>query len=534
MRRREFLRLLIIACLVAALLQGPISLLRVINPSRVWILLPLVGFIVALEAALTTRWFVGSAPRINRAAYRAAELLILLIAARLISWVWSGDLPGVADIRPYLVQPASVIDFTFVIYAALIFFAWERSISFTGIFADLAITPAEKQYFSSNPADRSDIRTGTIVLRNRGRLMQGYLRQWIIGGLVLAFFATITTFRLSELPAQGALNLPNLTRLGLRPELLAALLVYFLGGLWLASQARVDVLEARWLIDGSEVDKGIARSWQRASPLLLIVAAAIAAFLPIGSTFAISQIIQVLANFVLVIVGAIVAFVSLVLFLFASLLSGDAQEQPLPPLDLEASIPQIETSAATSDTAALITGSLFWVLFICVAVAAIIFFLRGRGIRIELRQIAGIWEQLTLWLKELWTEVSGKVQAASTTLANRLNVARANVADSSWTWPLIRIGKLSPREQIRFFYLATVRRGGRVGMERAGSDTPLEYASRLKSNLPESEEDIERLTNAFLKARYSEENVGKIEVDSAKDSWKRLTAALRRTSKGTT
>ena len=151
MRRREFLRLLIIACLVAALLQGPISLLRVINPSRVWILLPLVGFIVALEAALTTRWFVGSAPRINRAAYRAAELLILLIAARLITWVWSGDLPGVADIRPYLVQPASVIDFTFVIYAALIFFAWERSISFTGIFADLAITPAEKQYFSSNP-----------------------------------------------------------------------------------------------------------------------------------------------------------------------------------------------------------------------------------------------------------------------------------------------------------------------------------------------------------------------------------------------
>jgi hypothetical protein len=459
-----------------------------------------------------------------------AELIVLLVAVRLITWAWTGDIPALADLRTYLIQPASVIDFALLAYAVLIFFAWDRSTSFAGIFTDLALTPAEITYYSSKPAERSDIRSAVIVPRNRGQLMQGYLRQWMIGGLILAFFATLTTFRLSDLPAQGVLNLPNLSRLGLRPELLAALLVYFLGGLWLASQARVDVLKARWLIDGSQVDKGIARSWQRASPLLLLAAAAIAAFLPIGSTFAISRIVQVLANLVLVVVGAIVALASLILFLLASLLSSDAQEQPLPPLDLESSIPQYETNAVTGDTAALIAGSLFWVLFISAAVLATVFFLRGRGIRIEPGQAVRIWRQLAAWLKSLWTGVTGRLQTATITLANRLNTARENVSDAPWSWPLVRIGRLSPREQVRFYYLAAVRRATKGGIERASSETPLEYASHLQADLPEYEDDVEALTTAFLKARYSREPVDKRELAPIRKSWKRLRSALRRAS----
>lgn len=527
MRRRDFLRLFFIICLVVALLQGPITLLRVVNPSHAWTLLPFVVFVVALEAVLTTRWLFGSAPRVSRAAYRTAELLVLLIAARLITWALTGDFPRVDELRPYLIQPTLAVDFTFVIYALLIIVAWERSISFSGIFTDLALTPAEEDYFSSSRADRSDIRTGTIVPKNRGLLMRSYLRQWMIGGLVLAFLATITTFRLSELPAQEVLNLPNLTRLGLRPELLTALLFYFLGGLWLASQARMDILEARWLIDGSEVDREVARSWRRASPLLLFVAAAIAAFLPIGSTFAISRILQLLASLVFVIVGAIVAIVSYVLFLLSSLVSGEATEQPMPPLDLESSFPQYEASVVADDTAALVAGSLFWALFITAAVIAVIFFLRGRGTRIDLRQIVRIWERLAAWLSGLWTTVSASVQAASATLAGRLDVIRSDAAAPSWRWPLARIGRLSPREQVRFFYLATVRRAGESGIARTISDTPLEYASQLKDNLPEFEEDVEALTNAFLKARYSQAQVDKTEAASIRDSWKRLRKALQ-------
>jgi hypothetical protein len=529
MRRRDFPRLLLIICLVAALMQGPITLMRVVNPSGAWSLLPFVVFAVALEATLTTRWFIGTAPRVNRTAYRAAELLVLLVAARLVTWASIGNLPGVLELRSFIVQPTLAIDFTFFIYAILVFFAWERSVSFSEIFADLALTPAEEAYFTLRRADRSNVRTATIVPRNRGQLMQRYLRQWMIGGLILAFFATITTYRLSELPVQGVLNLPNLTRLGLRPELLAALLIYFLGGLWLASQARMDILEARWLIDGSEVDREIAQGWRRASPLLLFVAATIAAFLPIGSTFAISRIIQVLANIAFVIIGAIVAVVSFILFQLSRLIPGEAPQQPLPPLDLESSIPQFENSVATDDTAALIAGSLFWVLFVSTVALAAIFFLRGRGIRIELGRLARIWEQLASWFNGLWITVSGRVQAASTTFAKRLSVIRAKTPNSPWKWPLVRVGRLPPRAQIRFYYLAMVRRANEGGIARRVSDTPLEYASQLEGDLPESEEDVKSLTNAFLRARYSRERVDKTDITPARSAWKQLRKALRKT-----
>lgn len=528
MRRRDFFRLLMIVFLVSALVQGPVTLLRVINPSRAWSLLTPIAFVVALEATFTTRWLVTRSPRLNRAAYRAAELLVLIVATRLITWAWSGESPAVSDLRSYLIQPTLVLDLTFVIYAILVFFAWDRSIAFSGIFTDLALTPAEKRYFTSSAADRSDIRSGTIVPRNRGLLMQRYLRQWVIGGLILAFFGTLTTFRLSELPEQGVLDLPNLARLGLGPEILAALLVYFLGGLWLASQARADVLEARWLIDGSEVDPGIARRWRRASPLLLLAIATIAAFLPIGSTFGISRIIQLAINLALVAIGAIVAVASLVLFTLASLFSGDAQEEPLPPIDFEASIPQFETSAATNDTAALITGSLFWVFFLLVAMLATIFFLRDRGVKLGASHISRFMSRFVAWLKELWITTTAKAQMATGAIVQRLHEARPGSGEADWSWPLGRIGRLSPREQIRFFYLAAVRRAGEAGIERTRSETPLEYALQLKDDLPELEEDVDTLTNAFLKARYSRESVAGREVAPIRDSWKRLRKALRK------
>jgi hypothetical protein len=93
-------------------------------------------------------------------------------------------------------------------------------------------------------------------------------------------------------------------------------------------------------------------------------------------------------------------------------------------------------------------------------------------------------------------------------------------------WNFIRLNALSAREQIRYFYLSTVRRAGERGVPRDRSETPSEFAADLKENWPEAEGDIEALTDAFLHARYSRQEIE--DVSPVKQTWKRVKSSLRR------
>src|SRR5690606_7148976 len=118
------------------------------------------------------------------------------------------------------------------------------------------------------------------VDRERPYVFAELTRSWLAGGFLLALFAAMTSV---DIPAslEGEFTVRTIGRLGLRPEILFALLVYFLVGLWLISQARLSMVRARWLADGVASRPGVIASWHRASMLILLLVAVIAAFLPI-------------------------------------------------------------------------------------------------------------------------------------------------------------------------------------------------------------------------------------------------------------
>jgi hypothetical protein len=95
-------------------------------------------------------------------------------------------------------------------------------------------------------------------------------------------------------------------------------------------------------------------------------------------------------------------------------------------------------------------------------------------------------------------------------------------------WRFIRLGGLPPREQIRYFYLSTVRRAGERGVPRNSAETPLEFAEDLKDGWPEVEEEVEELTDAFLKARYSDAPVVSEDVPEVKETWKDVRRQIRK------
>ena len=92
----------------------------------------------------------------------------------------------------------------------------------------------------------------------------------------------------------------------------------------------------------------------------------------------------------------------------------------------------------------------------------------------------------------------------------------------------LRLNTLPPRDQIRYFYLATLKRAGQRGVVRSSHQTPNEYAAYLKDHWPDAEADIDHLTTAFLHAQYNPAPIEPERLPLHKAAWQRLKRLLRR------
>jgi hypothetical protein len=293
-------------------------------------------------------------------------------------------------------------------------------------------------------------------------------------------------------------------------------------------------MNAHWLIDGFAKEASLERGWQRSSLVLLLAIAFITAFLPIGSTLAISRILFTALNGLAYLASLIYSFFGALFAAVLVALTRNAEQQPPPqPLD----IPPLPTPApnippvAPNPVVTMLISSAFWALMIAIVIGSLLFFLRERGYRLDVKQVRSYWGTTKGWLRDLWARLTGHVRMAGNSLRVRLREASANQSAPGrppLSRPrLFRLGSLSPREQIRYYYLALVRRAGERGVRRTRNQTPLEYTQALTDEWPEAEGDLEEITTAFLEARYSRKPFGKGDVNPIRERWNRLKARLR-------
>jgi hypothetical protein len=176
----------------------------------------------------------------------------------------------------------------------------------------------------------------------------------------------------------------------------------------------------------------------------------------------------------------------------------------------------------------MLMGSLFWLAVVAVAVMAAVFFLRQRGL--ALNEVVGgrWWANLLNWWRAFWGRITGRVEELGQAVRARLRLGQPAAEEAAAPWRFVRLNALSPREQVRYFYLAMVRRAAERGVARRPQETPLEYVRDLKDEWPEAEVDVETLTDAFLEARYSRRPVAKTAVNPIKQTWQRVKSSLRR------
>lgn len=534
---RYVIRPLSLAILVLSLMVGIIALIRAVTLDERWSALTIFLLLVALEAIYTTNWLKHpDRLRLDHTAYRAAELLLIVLFARIVSGVvFNEGFPSGAQLQLYLANPLPFfMNTSFIVTLLLALITWRMAVVLSKIFGHLEVSEFELRYYSRPLAQRKALSDDQPIQTGRGQLVRAFGQYWVWGGMLLA-----VTVGLSSIEIQSYDFLKNplaVDRLGLQPALLIIMLLYFGIGFWLLSQAKLMEMNARWLVNNITKDEQLERSWQRSSLLILVLVGLIAAFLPIGPTLAIGRILNALIFALLFIINFLVFLISLPIALLFALLANRsiAEVAPMPPLAPQALADNVPPGLSSlGETVAMVLSSAFWSIFAVAVVLALLFFLRERKNLSQEKSVVALWQRFVAWLEEFWWRFRMRVNAVRLQFPVHLTKEKGREKggeSGAGHWRFIRLSGLSPREQIRYFYLSTVRRAGERGIKRETAETPLEYAEDLKDNWPEVEEEVEALTDAFLKARYSDKPITSDDVPDVKKTWKDVRRQLKKRS----
>lgn len=507
----HFIVSLMMVCLAITLLM----LAREIAPTG-WngSYLPILEFIISVEAMYTwrrsRRW---ADVNVNGLVYWAIEWIVILIIIKLFLYTWNGF--GQFRIDLALWQKDFFLNFfnTEMVFATLSsILIWVLS----GLYAaDLVQLEGDEVFFKLD--DQEGLRS------DRGKIRQNIVNRFFVTGFMMVLIQAAIHFDFKALRSEP--DIPGAA--------LANILVYFLLGLVMLSQTRYAMLRANWAMDRIPVAANISRRWILFSFLFLLLAAGVAFLLPtrysLGLLSTLNYIVSVF-SFIIYIIGLVIIFpiLSLIGYLISFIFgksSSAPQESPALP-------PQIQppTNPITSQVPWLefVKSFLFWAFLLGLVGYALYQYLsQNKELLTRLRRfplfswIWGVLQGIGNWLSGINQQVSQGIQTRIQALRDRRSTLLKTAPG------FINLRRLSPRQRVMFFYLALIRRGGEKGIPRALSQTPLEYEQSLRVNLPEAQEDLGSMTDAFMEARYSRHDVNEERASTVRKYWERVRRALR-------
>jgi hypothetical protein len=512
----------LIALIAASSVAGPLALARAFTPWRLAYVLPL-ALLVALEGVYSTNQLGRPRWRDRRGMlFRIGEIMFILVVLRLAEWFFSTGLPGLDDFALWLRHPGVFFDGQFVTVGLLLLMAWGLAVSIAGDFLDMAIQPDEVAAHDS--AALSESRSQMRVFRPLGRtdIMARFATRWAWGAVLLVACAA---FSRVEIATGGDTPLRfGLASLGLPGDILAALLCYFVAGLVLLSQSRLAVLRGRWYNQDIDVRPSVLRRWHLNALIALILVATIAALLPIGSTGPLSVALEA-------IMGLLMRLFYLMMMVFTLLLTAlfypfrklFEQGNETPPME----VPEMEVPTQAEAINRLpdwLGGALLWLVVGSIVVYFLFSYLNAQGV--FKGRWASYWQRFLYWWRARWFRISSATGVAVSRVRRRLRPAGQGMLDGA-SLRRVRVGRLPPRERVRYYYLKMVSRASERGVERPASATPLEFAQTLDHEWPDAETDISALTEAFLAARYAPAEIQREKVMEAQEIWRRVMRALR-------
>lgn len=537
-------RIVIVSYIVAALMLAcvSVSFLQIfelfIREFSGDYLMP-VSFLIAFEALYSRRYLKNlyfTDP--SWIGYRLAEIILIVLLVKLGSLVAGGNETvslgiGRDDISIWLESLWNrFFNLEFQLGFMVAALVWGLANLFGSELVDLE---------SDEKTLSQEIESGEYVSRYqvRGRLVNLIF-------LVGAMMVIITTvLRLDQVSAWR--NVPSI-QVGVR-----AIFLYFFLGLVLLSITQLNLLRARWRRDRLKISSEIEFRWIFYSALFIFFLTLIAAILPTEYSLDILSTLNYLLIVLISAINILLALIMLPIFLIFGILASLFQGAPV--ADSIYNPPQIHPTplAVEKDPlpwVVLLKSIIYWlVLFGAIGVGVVYYFKEHKDTLDWLRQLPfwgsliKFWNWITNWLGFVNRQVSTAVEAG----LDRLR-SRRKILTQSPPWRYINLRNLSPRERVQFYYLAMVRRGKECGIPRLRSATPFEYKKTLIQGFSYNQigeapvgtnndrhgelvpddlaKDVELITDWFVTARYSRNEITDLDAGQVKKIWVRIRKAL--------
>jgi len=516
----EVLRPLVIAAMIGCIALSLAQLVGLVAPEWGGALGPVLAFVVALEAIHSQRFSArGLHVSRDRTRFHFVEAVVLLIGVRLAMYLRPGAPRLADDLAVWASDLGTLLSFPYIVLILVLGLFWAGAYILSRAFQDLQASVFEEAPSITDP--RYDLWITGAGHRRTDR--QALLRQisgtFAAGGLVMLVLTGLARVDL------GALVTLKHVR---NSEIIVNAVIYFVLGFLLISQAQYATLKANWQLERVPVLSPLGRRWLVMAVVFLALVGLIAALLPVNYS---ADVLHAAARWVgdafLKLALGIAFVVTLILTLISRLFgigpSDGAAPEATPTPAPEEIVPVVPQDPVLWWQVA--RSVLFWVVLIGIVGYSLYHFVGDRwGFRPKLRVT---W--LFGWLRRLFSGLRSAGRKAykqlRTAVTQRLAARRARQQQAGGT-RYVGLGRLSPRERVRYFYVSIAARGARQGIGRPASATPSEYQALLAQNLPEAAADVERLTEAFLEARYSTHSLTREDERPVRAWWRRVKQAL--------
>jgi hypothetical protein len=499
-------RPLVIGVMFGCIALSVVELIRLFAPA--WNATYLVGACVlaAVEANFSYRILRARPQRaldllgLDAFRFRLIEIGVFVVLLKIGSFAGRAWPDVLADIQTWPRNPLNMIDAELVAACLLVALSW--------LAAGRTVDDLERL---NDPAEFQD--------RYYVPPMESLAGRFFAGGI-----AVLVT---SGLTRVGIAYVLNLSRPSV-PGLVLNVLVYFLLGLVMLGQTHFVTLHKRWQIRGIKVVDELAGRWARYSVIFIGLAAFLAFLLPTGYTLgfleSIGGTLEIMIGVARFVIGLILLIVSLPIMLLLWLLGTTPPTTPSP---LPMEFPPPGPAGGGADWGEVLRSLVFWLVLLGMIVYVLRSFLHERP---ELLVALGGLGPVRI-LRRWWAALRSLWNRAATAIGERM-AGGLSLPWSRRLWPeqpisLFRLGALSPRERVLYYYLSIVRRAGERGFPRRRSQTPYEYDALLEPNLPHAQQDMASLTQAFVEARYSRRAVEPVQVGQIQTAWQRVKAALQ-------
>lgn len=314
----------------------------------------------------------------------------------------------------------------------------------------------------------------------------------------------------------------------------ANLLFFFILALVFLSISNYAALRRTWRTRGIIINRNVVRNWVIYSVVFLSLLGGIALILPtnytVGLLRSLGFIVQFIFNIFVFLFGIVLFLIHLVIFLLSSLFGSDPanrDQQPLQPPVLDSEF--LSPSTPGEPWFEVVKSVIFWLILAIIIGYAFFYFIKEHQEIVESDQKP----RLIISIKNLFNRILGLFKVSGRQLARIVNhsvqrlMPRERQHQSRIPWDYLSLRQLNPRERIRFYYLALIRRAEEKGIPRSEDQTPSEYENVLKERYQEIDEEIHEVTSAFLKARYSTHLISESESNHIKTAWSTIRRAIR-------